>query len=24
MRRDAVIMCEFLITSDREFFEELE
>lgn len=24
VRRDAVIMCEFLITSDREFFEELE
>ncbi|MGG0009167.1 MobV family relaxase [Bacillus tropicus] len=23
VRRDAVIMCEFLITSDREFFEEL-
>lgn len=24
VRRDAVIMCEFLITSDREFFEGLE
>ncbi|MEC2554791.1 MobV family relaxase, partial [Bacillus tropicus] len=24
VRKDAVIMCEFLITSDREFFEELE
>ncbi|MBJ8026303.1 plasmid recombination protein, partial [Bacillus cereus] len=23
VRRDAVIMCEFLITSDREFFDEL-